>query len=367
MKFSLDIAFFGSSLVSAYRNGSATYYRGIVRALAARGHRVTFFEPRIERRQRYRDLADPTWAEVVSYSGADNHEVDRILERARRADVLIKATGIGVFDSILEREIPRALKPGAMSIFWDVDVSTTLTRLRANASDPLRGMLPRYDVVCTNAGGPSVVREYVDLGARLCVPVHPALDPSTHFPVPASTAWTADASLLVNWSPDREQRVSDLFFDAASRLPESTFLLGGSGWDEIDAPANVRALGHVYTAEHNGLNAGARCILAPACDEMASRGWAPPARMFEAAGAGACLITNAWDGVDSFLEPDREVLVAKTGEEVAALIRDLQPVRGRTIGAAARARVLTHHTYAQRAKLLDSILIAGAPTLEAAS
>ena len=33
----LDIAFFGSSLVSAYWNGAATYYRGIIRALAERG------------------------------------------------------------------------------------------------------------------------------------------------------------------------------------------------------------------------------------------------------------------------------------------------------------------------------------------
>ena len=47
----LRIAMFGSSLVSSYWNGAATYYRGIVLALAARGHRITFYEPDIYERQ----------------------------------------------------------------------------------------------------------------------------------------------------------------------------------------------------------------------------------------------------------------------------------------------------------------------------
>ena len=117
MKLSLEIAFFGPSIVSAFRNGSATYFRGIVRALAARGHRITFFEPRIEGRQKHRDMPDPLWADVVVHSGTDANDLGRVLEQARRADVVVKASNVGVFDDVLEREIPRSLKPGATSIF----------------------------------------------------------------------------------------------------------------------------------------------------------------------------------------------------------------------------------------------------------
>ena len=376
MKLSLDIAFFGSSLVSAYWNGTATYYRGIVRALAARGHRITFFEPDILDRQKHRDMADLPWAEVVVYSGTDRDDAYRMLERARRADVIIKASGTGAFDALLEEEVPRAVKPGALSIFWDVDAAATLERLRANPSDPLRATIPRYDLVFTYGGGPPVVRGYVEVGARLCVPVYNGLDPTTHFPVPADPRWFADLSLLANRLPDNEARVRELLFRAAGLLPQKTFLLGGNGWGPQGfvgaerpgggAAPNVRAIGHVHTSDHNAFNASSRCVLSITRDSMAANGWTPPARVFEATGAGACLITDEWEGVDVFLEPGREILVAKDGEEVARLLRDLEPVHARESGAAARARVLTHHTYAQRAKLVDSILLTNTPAMEVA-
>ena len=366
MKLSLEIAFFGSSLVSAYWNGAATYYRGIIRALAARGHRITFYEPDAYDRQKHRDMADPSWAEVVVYSGTDRDDVYRMLERARRADVVVKASGIGVWDALLEQEVPRATKPGALSIFWDVDAAATLERVRANRDDPFRELIPKYDLIFTYGGGPPVVRGYVELGARLCVPVYNALDPTSHFPVAPDPSWFADLSLLANRLPDREARVAEFFFRPAALLPQKTFLLGGNGWEGHGMPPNVRTVGHVYTNQHNTFNASARCVLNVARDSMAANGWSPATRVFEAAGAGACLITDAWEGIDVFLEPGREVLVARDGEEVAKLLRDLDPIRAREIGAAARGRILAHHTYAQRAKLVDSILVTNAPAMEAA-
>ncbi len=367
MKLSLDIAFFGSSIVSAFRNGAATYYRGMARALAARGHRITFIEPRLPGREKHRDLADPSWAEVAVYSANDASDVERMLERARRADVVVKASHVGAFDELLEQEIPRIVKPGATSIFWDVDAATTISRLTASEAAGARPLLSRYDLVFTHAGGRALERKYADLGARLCLTVHPALDPLTHFPVPSSPTWQSDLSLLANWRADREPSVRELFFRAAEQLRDRTFVLGGSDWDDVEVPTNVRTIGHVYTAEHNGFHAGARAVLAIACDELSVRGWSPPARLFEAAGAGACIVTNAWEGLDDFLEPDREVLVAKDAAAVAEIVRTLDPVRARTIGAAARARVLSHHTYAQRAQLVDSIFVASAPSIEAVS
>src|SRR5205823_14369002 len=129
---SLDIAFFGSSLVSAYWNGAATYYRGVLQALAANGHRITFYEPDAFDRQKHRDIADPDWARIVIYPATEDG-VDRALEQARDADLLVKASGVGVFDRLLEERVPGLRRDGALALFWDVDAPATLERI---GSDP---------------------------------------------------------------------------------------------------------------------------------------------------------------------------------------------------------------------------------------
>src|SRR3712207_130169 len=117
----LNVTWFASSLVSSYWNGAATYYRGIVRALHERGHRVTFYEPDAYQRQQHRDIADPDWARVVVYPGEGEEGVLRALESARGADLVVKASGVGVFDELLERAVLDLRRPGALVAFWDVD------------------------------------------------------------------------------------------------------------------------------------------------------------------------------------------------------------------------------------------------------
>ncbi|WP_438023947.1 CgeB family protein [Sorangium sp. So ce233] len=353
---SLNIAFFGSSLVSAYWNGAATYYRGIIRALAARGHRVTFYEPDAYDRQKHRDIEDPPWARVVVYSGTDPAEPRRLVEQARSADVVVKASGVGVFDELLEAEVAALERPGLTTIFWDVDAPATLERVRTNASDPFRAQIPRYSLVFTYGGGDPVVRGYEALGARRCVPIYNALDPETHFEVAPDPRFDCDFALLANRLPDREKRVEEFFLRPAAALPELRFLLGGNGWQDKAMPPNVRYVGHVYTADHNAFNASARAVLNVARDSMASVGFSPATRVFEAAGAAACLITDAWEGIELFLEPEREVLVARNGDEVAEILRALTPERARAIGKAAKQRVLAAHTYAERAKQVEVLL-----------
>jgi spore maturation protein CgeB len=364
MKPSLDIAFFGSSLVSAYWNGAATYYRGIVRALAERGHRITFYEPDAYDRQAHRDIPDPPWAKVAVYSGTNEADVHRVLERAKRADVIVKASGVGVWDQLLEREVANARRPNNLIVFWDVDAPATLERMKLTPDDPFRALVPRYDVIFTYGGGLPVVRGYERFGARLCVPIYNALDPTTHHAVPPDPSWTADLSLLANRLPDREKRIEEFFFRPALELPGRSFLLGGNGWTQRHLPPNVKTVGHVYTADHNAFNVSARAVLNVARDSMAACGFSPATRVFEAAGAGACLVTDAWEGIELFLEPGREVLVAKDGAEVARHIRDLTPARAQAIGEAAKQRVLAHHTYARRARDVEALLLSDRKTPE---
>jgi spore maturation protein CgeB len=353
------IAFFGSSLLSAYWNGAAPYYRGIIRALFGLGYNVTFFEPAFDDRQRHRDIDEPAWAHVVVYSAHRNVGEDgvrRALRHARAADIIVKTSRMGVFDELLDEAVLEAKAPHAQTIFWDVDAQATLDRLAANPYDPLRALIPRYDMVLTYGGGEPVVRGYEAVGARHCVPIYNALDPATHFPVPPEPRYDADLGFLGNRLPDRDARVDQFLFTAARRSPESRFLLGGSGWLDTRLPDNVNYVGHVDTRHHNAFNCTPRAVLNISRDSMARFGFSPSTRIFEAAGAGACLITDAWEGIDMFLEPGREVLVASDGEEVAALIELFDSGRAAAIGRAARKRISTEHTYAQRAVQLDLLL-----------
>ena len=194
------------------------------------------------------------------------------------------------------------------------------------------------------------------MGARSCSPIYNALDPETHHPVPPEAGFRADLGFLGNRLPDREERVREFFFRPAAALPQRRFLLGGNGWESRSMPGNVLALGHVGTADHNAFNATPRAVLNIARDSMAKVGFSPATRVFEAAGAAACLITDAWEGIETFLEPDEEILVARDGRDVADLIASLTAERAESIGRAALARVLADHTYEHRAAQVDQLL-----------
>ncbi len=168
--------------------------------------------------------------------------------------------------------------------------------------------------------------------------------------------FAADLGFLGNRLPDREARVEEFFLKAASSLSHRRFLLGGNGWADKPMPPNVTALGHVYTHEHNAFNCTPMAVLNVNRESMARYGFSPPTRVFEAAGAAACLITDEWIGIEQFLEPGREVLVAADGDAVAAHLESLTPDRARRIGDAAFGRVLAEHTYAHRALQVENVL-----------
>jgi spore maturation protein CgeB len=352
----LRIAFFGSSLVSAYWNGAATYYRGIVRALHDRGHSVTFYEPDAYDRQKHRDLPDPDWARVVVYPGEGEAGVSRCLEEAASADLVVKASGVGVFDALLERRVLELQRPRTRVVFWDVDAPATLERMEQDPADAFRALVPRYDLVFTYGGGDPVVRAYRRFGARACIPIYNALDPATHHPVAAEPRFACDLAFLGNRLPDREARVEEFFLRAARLQPEKLFLLGGNGWAGKSLPPNVRDLGHVFTRDHNALNCTPLVVLNVNRDSMARFGYSPATRVFEAAGAGACILTDAFVGVETFLEPGEEILVARDGAEVAEHLGALDRARAQRVGQAALRRVLSEHTYAHRALQVEAAL-----------
>jgi spore maturation protein CgeB len=361
----MKIAFFGSSLVSAYWNGACTYYRGLLKELAKLGHDITFYEPDAYDRQRHRDIPDPPWSRVVVYPASVEGWQRALHQGACDADLLVKASGVGVFDAELEEALPQ-VSSRAICVYWDVDAPATLECMAKDPTHLLNRVIRSYDIVFTYGGGHPVVSAYEAAGARACIPIYNALDPESHHPVPADPELACDLGFLGNRLPDREARVEEFFLRPAALLPELRFLLGGSGWETKPMAANVRQIGHVGTGVHNAFFCSPLATLNVNRDSMARNGFSPPTRVFEAAGAGACLITDEWEGIDHFLEPGHEVLVAADGEQVAAHLDGLTAEKARRIGDAGRRRILAQHTYGHRARQVQTILDAATSRTEAA-
>ena len=352
----MRIFVFGSSITSSYWNGAATYYRGIYKNLAALGHEITVAEPDIFKRQQHRDLSEVEYAQVIVYQTP--RDIDELIGLACTSDLVIKHSGVGADDDLLERRILDCHSSHTQVAFWDVDAPATLQRVEGNPSDPFRRCIPLYDFVFTYGGGPQVVQCYRNLGARNCHPIYNALDPDTHHPEAPDPALACDLVFVGNRLPDREVRVEQFFLRAAELAPEMSFILGGEGWGGKAMPSNVRWIGHVGTNSHNRVNASARMVLNINRDSMADVGFSPPTRVFEAAGAGACLITDKWRGIEKFFAPGREILVAENAEEIVAYLREKSAADARAMGDAMLIRALGEHTYAQRADEVEKILCA---------
>ena len=345
---------FGSSITSSYWNGAATYYRGMYRQLHALGHEITFAEPDAYGRQQKRDSGDFSYVSSIVYKTTG--EIPGLLQQAAECDLVVKHSGVGVFDELLEERVLECRSENTRIAFWDVDAPATLERVEANPADAFRRLIPEYDFILTYGGGDPVIEHYQRLGAANCHPIYNALDPETHFPVSPDPAFSCDLLFVGHRLPDRERRVQEFFLRAAELAPDLQFALGGEGWEGKRLPPNVRWIGHVGTGDHNRMNCSARMVLNINRDSMAGVGFSPPTRVFEAAGVGACLITDKWAGIETFFAPEKEILVAGSAEEIVACLRTVSQSAAREIGGSMRQRALRDHTYALRAQELDAIV-----------
>ena len=369
----MKIFAFGSSLVSSYWNGAATYYRGCYKYLARLGYDITFAEPDAYGRQQHIDAVDLSFARSLTYQprvappGSDplhrpldnadpsGRSLDEMLALAREADIVVKHSGIGCDDAELERRIPaelagaRGQNTGPMTFIWDVDAPATIHRMRSDPTDALAHSCSGYDAILTYGGGPLAHAGYREFGARAYFSMYNGLDPDTHHPVPPDPTLACDVVFLGNRLPDREARVEELFLRAAQLAPEASFLLGGEGWRGKPLPPNVRSLGHVPTADHNRVNCSASLVLNINRASMADFGFSPPTRVFEVAGSASAMLCDDWPGLADCFEPGREILVVRSAEDVVAALRSHTPAERKQIGQRFHTRALKDHTYAQRA------------------
>jgi spore maturation protein CgeB len=358
----MRIVIFGLSITSSWGNGHATQWRSLCRGLHDKGHHVTFFERDLPFYASHRDVERPDYCELVLY----RHWVDALAAASRA----LGAADLGIVtsycpdatlatDLLISSRVP-------IRAFYDLDTPVTLERLD-HAAMALEGRergegneylgaraLADFDIVLSFSGG-RALDALRNVGARRVAPLYGSVDPEVHAPAAPDKTYRGDFSYLGTFGADRQDALQDYFLEPARRLPDRRFVLGGSLYP-TDFPwqPNVWYVHHVPPSTHSQFYCSSPLTLNVTRGAMRRLGFCPPGRLFEAAACGVAMLTDAWEGLDAFFEPGREILVADTPDAVVEALR-LPPVELARIGAAARARALGEHSGARRAQELVAV------------
>ncbi len=349
------IAIFGPSLMSAYRNPDASYYRGMLRCLSELGYNITFYEPEAFDRQDHHDINPPAWATVKTYKD-EKDSVDDALKGASSAEILIKASNIGVWDDYLREKLLECNARDKMVMLWEMEAPIRLTALKDDKQDPLHKQIAEFDAIVMSSGGDHAQKAFTEYGSKAAHVVYPAADTSIFEPEDGHERFASMLAYIGDSKPDRDPRTLVYLNEIARQLPEKRLLIGGEGWQDTPLPDNVDAFGHVYTGDLNLLYNSARAVLVLNRKPMVDWGYAPSTRLFEAAAAGAAIITEPMGGLDEFFTPFKELLTANDGTEAASKLLALSPDKATELGRNAREYVLANHTYEDRARHMDRII-----------
>ena len=345
----MRIVLLGLSITSSWGNGHATNYRGLVRALAERGHEVLFLERDVPWYAAHRDLPEPPWGRTELYRSTAELEA-QFEESLARADLVVIGSyvpdGVAVADWALD-------VAGGVVAFWDIDTPVTLAKLEAGDDEYLsRALVPRFDLYLSFTGGPTLTRLEAQYGARVARPFYCMADPQVYRPLPVEERWLL--GYLGTYSADRQPGLERLLLEPARRLPGAAVVIAGPQYpQELGLPPNVRRIDHLAPAEHADFYAAQRFTVSVTREAMMAAGWSPSVRLFEAAACGVPVISDRWPGLESFFRPGEEILVAGSAGEVVDILRGISPEEARAIGSAARGRVLAEHSPARRAEELE--------------
>jgi spore maturation protein CgeB len=341
----MNLVIFGLTVSSSWGNGHATLWRGLCNALAGQGHDVTFFERDVDYYANHRDLVWPSAYKLVLYPNWDG-----VASLARCA---LRKADVGVVTSYCPdagAASDLVLISRARKVFYDLDTAVTLEKIRnRNRVDyiPSYG-LGDFDLVLSYVGGRALDDLKQLLGAKQVAPLYGSVDPEVHKPVAASTHYNSDLSYLGTYAPDRQPALEKLFLQPARQLPRRKFMLGGAQYPEsFPWNENVWFVQHVPPTEHASFYSSSRATLNVTRASMASFGYCPSGRLFEAAACGTPVVSDSWEGLENFFEPGKEILVASSSSDVINAVT-LDPEKLRRVGKAARRRVLNAHTAQQR-------------------
>jgi len=349
----LSIVILGLSVTSSWGNGHATTYRGLMRELVRRGHRVTFLERDRPWYADNRDLPKPPYGVTHIY---------RSLRQLRsRFQTLVGDADLVMIGSFVPQgtEIGEWVTRTARGVtaFYDIDTPVTLAKLARDDADYVtRALVRRYDLYLSFTGGPLLERLERRYGARRALPLYCSVDPTIYAPRDRCTRW--DLGYMGTYSDDRQPALQRLLCEPARAWPEGRFAVAGPQYPtHIAWPRNVRRVQHLAPTRHRDFYTSQRFTLNITRAEMVRAGWSPSVRLFEAAACATPIISDRWSGIEAFLTPDREILLARNGGDTISYIRDIPDAERRAIGIRARDRILNNHTAAHRAAELEAYLL----------
>lgn len=356
----MTIVIFGLTVSSSWGNGHATLWRGLLNALARRGHRLVFFERDAPYYAQNRDLTAIPGVDLVFYN-----EWEQVRHRAAaaiaEADVAVVTSycpdGLAATDLVLDAA-------RAVRVFYDLDTPVTLSRVERG--EPTGYIGPRgladFDLVLSYTGGGALDALRRRLGARVALPLYGHVDPAVHRPVPAVDRFRADLSYLGTYAADRQAALETLFVEPARERSDNRFLIGGAQYPpDFPWTPNIFFVRHLPPPDHPAFFSSGRLTLNVTREAMAAMGWCPSGRLFEAAACGVPILSDEWDGLDAFFEPGREILTAASATDTLAAL-ELTDAELARIALAARERVLAEHTSDRRALDFEAALAtAGQP------
>ena len=349
----LRIVIIGLTITSSWGNGHATTYRGLARELTRRGHDLLFLEHDKPWYASNRDMPHPPFGRTKLYPSVDHLKANH-LDDVRHADLVV--VGSYVSEGVTVGQWVTRTATG-LTAFYDIDTPVTLAKLARGDFEYLSpDLIPRYDMYLSFTGGPTLEKLEHEYGSPRAHPLHCSVDPDHYYPERRDRRW--DLGYLGTYSADRQPPLEKLLVEPARRWDEGQFVVAGPQYpDSIAWPSNVQRITHLPPSEHRCFYNEQAFTLNITRADMIRAGYSPSVRLFEAAACGVPIITDRWDGLDSFFTIGSEILVADSADDVLQCLRETSEEERRELGMRARAKVLSHHTAHHRAVELENYVI----------
>jgi spore maturation protein CgeB len=346
----LDIVIFGLAITSAWGNGHATTYRALIRALAARGHRVRFFERDVPWYAANRDLPEPHYCRAQLYSSIA--QLEQHFPADIPADLVILGSFVPQGAALAEWLLPRCC---GLTAFYDIDTPVTVAKLERGECDYLTAdLVPRFDLYLSFSGGPILKRLQSQFGALRPRAFYCSVEPRDYYPMPEMSK-RYDLGYLGTYSADRQPALERLLIEPARQLLKGRFAVAGAQYPaSMQWPANIERTDHLPPSAHRHFYNSQRLTLNVTRADMIASGYSPSVRLFEAAACGVPIMTDEWHGLEEFFKPGSDILIARSTRDALSCLRAFDAESLQLIGARGLQRVLARHTAAHRAQELES-------------
>lgn len=345
----LDIVILGLSITSSWGNGHATTFRGLVRELDKKGHRVSFLERDVPWYASNRDMANPPFCKTILYSSLEELK-EQYADLIQRADLVI--VGSYVPEGVAVGEFVTS-NAGGVTAFYDIDTPVTLAKLERSDYEYLHpDLIPKYQLYLSFTGGPTLRRIEQQYGSPAARAFYCSFDPQLYYPEEMPIKW--DLGYLGTYSDDRQPPLQSLMLDAAQQLNDKQFVVAGPQYPaSIQWGANVERIEHLPPSRHRTFYNSQRFTMNITRADMIKAGYSPSVRLFEAAACGTPIISDYWDGIDSIFEIGTEILISRSAEDTVFYLTNISEEERKAIGERARQKALNHHTAAHRASELE--------------